>query len=304
MNPNHSPSGFGQESLLVLVGLDEGLTTFQRVCHISLGRPDSVIMIDSTPARMDDGAAACVMGNTLYAVGIGLAHNELWKWNAASDWTRCADMTSYRRRHCAAVVDSTLYALGGWDADATTLNSVEAYNTQTNKWSAAGQLTHAVCLAACVSYNNSIYVFGGRDANNEAVAHVQVYDAAQHKCTLLHNAMPRAYARMRAVVWETYAILLGRETCFIYNFETETWQERASFKTDVDDFGLVVDNQTLYIAGGGWPTPTAEVRSVSVRDVIEDKRGARWTHHATLPQAGAVYIFSPVPLYRASTQLL
>ena len=100
-------------------------------------------------------------------------------------------MTSARLYHCSAIVDSTLYALGGW-VYGTTLSSVEAYNTQTNEWSAAGQLTHAVCAAACVSYNNSIYVFGGLDANEKAVAHVQVYDAAQHKCTLLHNAMPRA----------------------------------------------------------------------------------------------------------------
>ena len=108
---------------------------------------------------------------------------------------------------------------------------------------------------------------------------------------------------MRAVVWETYAILLGYETCFIYNFESGTWLERASFKTDVDHFGLVIDNQTLYIAGGGYPL-TAEVRSVSVRDVIEDKRGARWTHHATLPQPGHVQVFGAVPMYRASTQQL
>ena len=150
-------------------------------------------------------------------------------------------MTSGRQYHCVAVVDSALYALGGCaDADGRlTLSSVEAYNTHTSEWSAAGQLTHAVSSAACVSYNNSIYVFGGMDANLD-VAHVQVYDAAQHKCTLLHNAMPRAYYAMRAVVWETFAILLGRDTCFVYSFETETWQERASFKTDVFDFGLGV----------------------------------------------------------------
>ena len=133
-----------------------------------------------------------MMGNTLYAVGIGDACNELWKWNAASDWTRCEDMTSGTQYHCVAVVDSTLYALGGWDVERTTLSSVDACNTQINEWSAAGQLTHAVYAAAYVSYNNSIYVFGGRDANDDDVAHVQVYDAAQHKCTLLHNAMPRA----------------------------------------------------------------------------------------------------------------
>ena len=280
---------------------------FQRVCHISLERPDSVSTIGSTPAWVGEGVATCVMGNTLYAVGIGHARDELWKWNAASDWTRCEDMTSYRRDHCAAVVDSTLYALSGWDADRTRLRSVEAYNTQTNEWSAAGQLTHAVSDAACVSYNNSIYVFSGQGASGWAVAHVQVYDAAQHKCILLHNAMPRAYASMRAVVWETYAILLCDVTCLIYNYETKTWQERSSFKTDVQYFGLAVDKQTLYIAGGGsahvkdkdnkviW-TCTAEVRSVSVRDVIEDKQGACWTHHATLPQPALVSAFSLVPL--------
>ena len=189
-----SVSGCSQELNFHVVALTgERCKLTQRVCHISLERPDSVSTIESGAAWIEPGAAACVMGNTLYAVLIGHAFNKLWKWNAASDWTRCADMTTDRSFHCVAVVDSTLYSLGGWDDDLTKLSSVDAYNTQTNKWSAAGQLTHAVGAAACVSYNDSIYVFGGEVANNKAVADVQVYDTAQHKCTLLHNAMPRAY---------------------------------------------------------------------------------------------------------------
>ena len=109
-----SASGYGINTLLVVAGLNtDGYTTSQRVCHISLERPDIVSTIDSTPAWVGEGAAACVMGNTLYAVGFGRAFNELLQWNATSDWTRCADMTSYRNHHCAAVVDSKLYALGG-----------------------------------------------------------------------------------------------------------------------------------------------------------------------------------------------
>ena len=64
MSPVRSVSDRGQESFLVVVGLDEGDTTSQRVCHISLERPDWVSTIDSTPAWVDEGAAACVMGNT------------------------------------------------------------------------------------------------------------------------------------------------------------------------------------------------------------------------------------------------
>ena len=284
------------ESVLMVVGLGTHDGPVQDVYHISLERPDRVRMIGETPAHVRYAAAVEVIDNTLYAVGIGLAFNELWKWNAASDWTRCADMTSCRRWHCVAAVDSTLYALGGWvDADSTTLSSVEAYNTQANKWSAAGPLTHAVRLAACVSYNDSIYVFGGMNATGKPVNHVQVYNTAQNNCTLLQPAMPRAYAWMRAVVWKTYAVLLGPDTCFIYNFETETWQERKLFRTRVHEFGLVLDKKTLFIAGGSLP-PTEEVLSVSVRDVIADKQGSRWTYHATLPTPAALYAFGLVLL--------
>ena len=64
---------------MVVVGLRDGRITSQRVCRISFERPDSVSTIDSTPAWVGEGAAACVMGNTLYAVGIGREDNELWK---------------------------------------------------------------------------------------------------------------------------------------------------------------------------------------------------------------------------------
>ena len=201
----------------MVVGLQTGSTSHQDVYQISLERPDSVRKVGSTPTWVDQGAAACVMGDTLYAVGLGHGCNELWKWNEASDWLRCADMTSCRYAHSVAVVDSTLYTLGGWtNVDGIALSSVEAYNTQTNKWSAAGQLTHAVRSAACVTYKNVIYMMGGVQGPDTEVAHVQMYSPAQHSCTLMPRAMPRAMGYMRAVLWETSAILIDRYTCFIY----------------------------------------------------------------------------------------
>ena len=100
-------------------------TPHQDVYQISLERPDSVRKVGSTPTWVDSEAAACVMGDTLYAVGIGRAYNELWKWNEACDWLRCADMTSYRRRHSVAVVDSTLYTLGRWVGGGGSWNNAE-----------------------------------------------------------------------------------------------------------------------------------------------------------------------------------
>ena len=202
-------------------------------------------------------------------------------------------------------------------ARGTTLSSVEAYNTQTNKWSSAGQLTHAVHSAACVTYKNVIYMMGGMGVTDTEVAHVQMYSPAQHSCTLMPRAMPRAMALMRAVLWETSVILIDHLTCFIYNFESQTWQERAAFKTGIHDFSLILDKETLYIAGGDvhsretmarviW-TCTDEVQSVSVRDVIEDKQerkkekkemGVRWgKHHVPHYRClAAVCCYSNTPL--------
>src|SRR5207245_1109756 len=117
-----------------------------------------------------------------------------------------------------------------------------------NEWSAAGQLTHAVYSAACVTYKDSIYVFGGIDEDDKKAIHVQQYNTVTQLCTLAAVPIPRAQRLMRAVLWETSAILLGRYTSYIYSFKKQTWQERKQFQTDVFHFGLVLDNQTLYIA--------------------------------------------------------
>ena len=158
------------------MGLDTGSAMVQRVCHISLDQPDSVTTIDSTPAHICDKAVACVIGDTVYAVGIGKTCNELWKWNAASDWKRCQDMTLGRKGHGVAVVNYTLYALGGVDVDGKSLRSVEAYNTRTSKWSAAAHLPHVVSNMACIEYETAIILFGGRDEAEDALDEVVEYN--------------------------------------------------------------------------------------------------------------------------------
>jgi len=110
---------------------------------------------------------------------------------------------------------------------------------------------------------------------------------------------------IRAVVWKTYALLVGKGTCCIYDFKLQTWQEREAFKTNVIHFGLTINHDTLYIAGGGTGitdkdkktilTCTDEVKSVSVRDVIENKPTS-WKHHAKLPRPARVFAFSPIPI--------
>jgi hypothetical protein len=196
-------------------------------------------------------------------------------------------------------VDDVIYVLGGrGGSDNAALDDVISYNTMINKWTTAGRLTHGVYDAACVTYNNSIYVFGGADKDNNDVDHVQMYSPTYQSCQIISPSMPRAYGRMRAVLWQTSAILLGWDTCFIYNFEAQNWDESGQFKTDVVHFGLVLSSGTIYVAGGGtsekdkdnklvW-TLRDDVRSVPVIDIVQ-KKPALWKHHAKLPQPTLVH---------------
>ena len=287
---------------LCLVGLNDGSSVDQQVSYISATQRDTVKTLNTVPAYVGLESAACVLHNSLYVVGLGTGYNELWKYNEATGWVQLASMPAGRRRHCVEIVDSNIYVLGGWvDADSSVLSSVLRFSVADNTWSAAGQLTHAVESAACLSYKNTVYVFGGTTTGDTAVSHVQRYDPIKQACTLMTSSMPAAYRLMRAVLYESSAVLIGRHTCYIYDFEAATWAERKQFKTGVYHFGLSLHNQTLFIAGGGTSTDGKwtcrdDVRSLPLIDFITDKQSA-WQSHAKLPKPALVHAYSPSPLY-------
>lgn len=282
----------------------------QMTHHVSVNQQDKVRTADVIPTCTDTGAASCVIDNTLYVAGIGPARNELWTWNG--DWTRREDMTSGRRHHSVAVVDSTLFALGGKASDDDAiLGSVEAYSTKTSRWRAACALTDAACAAACVAYQNSIYLFGGRDASGREQARVQVYNAGS-TLALQPPDMPTAKDGMKAVLWKAFAILIGQWSCLIYNFKTCTWQEVDWLRASMSSFDLILDNHRLYVAGvpvSGGDTDNnnevkgedtsqngvEEMKSVCLFKVLELEQAA-WKHHATLPQSFHTHIHGPVSL--------
>jgi len=253
---------------------------------------------------MQPELAACVSGNQLYVSGAGSSNNEAWRWESEFGWAQCAEMNTGRRRHSATFVNGTsMYVMGGFVTQGqSALDSVEQYNTVTNKWTTVGQLTYAADNAACVVYKMSIYVFGGRVQNHKILDRVQVFDTATKLCTELTQRLPRPECQLRAVMWNKSVILIGLDTCLIFDIEQQTFQERDQFVADVDHFGLVLENQRIFIIGGGTAqidaagkttlTISDEVKSVAVMDIINNQTRANWLHHATLPQPALVHAFA------------
>ena len=111
--------------------------------------------------------------------------------------------------------------------------------------------------------------------------------------------MPRPGSMMRAALLETSAIVVGENTCFIFDFETETWQEREQFKTGVRDFGLVLHDGRVFIIGGecnmdedgkkNWKLRD-DVRYVPLENILQE-RGIEWKIHGRLPRPALVYAY-------------
>lgn len=117
--------------------------------------------------------------------------------------------------------------------------------------------------------------------------------------------MPRPCSLMQAVSFETSIVLLGEETFFLFNLETETWDERRQFRTGCVHFGLVLEDRQVYVIGGGYSelgeddkitwTCRDDVRFVYLQNIIQDKP-MKWQSHGKLPKPSFVYCYSKLTL--------
>ena len=255
---------------------------------------------------MSDQAVASVCGNVIFVSGIGENSKEIWRWEVVSGWARCTDLKTGRHRHCSAFVGSKLYILGGFNKGSRSLvEAIEMYDTSQNICRDVSMLSYPVQTAGCAIHHTDIYIFGGLDNEHHAVDYVQIYDTVHDTCSVLSQRMPSPAFLLRAALWETCTILLGRDICFMFDFETHTWRERPQFKTSVIHFGMVIENGHLFTFGGGdyqagengktiWSF-TDKVKSIPILDILEDNP-AIWNEDITLNQPCLVHAYGVITL--------
>lgn len=195
-----------------------------------------------------------------------------------------------------AFVDRILYFCGGFlNSFKAPFDDVEAYDTAADKCSSVGKLVNAIRYSGnCVPFKASLYIFGGSNADHKAVSDVQVYDTKSNTCALLSKPLPTRCDRLRGVLWENTVILLGASVCFLYNFESETWSARDKFKPGVDYFGLVVNDDKIFVIGDAEPVKghvqNVDVKWMPVVNFLNDEP-IKWKHHAKIPRSSSIYVF-------------
>src|SRR6218665_969559 len=177
-------SKFKKFSIAFLLTESEPRTDY--VIKINLKPPMKISTPEELPATVYLETVAAVYCNTMYVAGMGHRMDEIWKYDMASDWKRCAaSLVHGRKRHSGAFVDEVLYICGGYvDSNQSALDSVEAFNAVTDTCQIVGKLVYCIHYSGnCVPFRSSLYIFGGKDKYYKDTSHVQVYNTKQNTCT-------------------------------------------------------------------------------------------------------------------------
>jgi hypothetical protein len=226
--------------------------------------------------------------------------------NALSDeWVEKSPMPTGRYNFCAAVVNGTIYAIGGitniperkQGHITTTVNVNEAYDPATNVWVEKAPMPspHWLDSYGIAVYQNKIYCIGG-PANN-------IYDPATDTWEA-KTPMPTPRHFLTASVVEDKIYLIGglalgpapawqaaltndpRMTLITYSSSSltevydpimDSWTEKAPIPNAVDSYASVVIDNKIYVIGGRIGGNV--VGLVQVYDTQNDK----WSQATPIP---------------------
>lgn len=180
---------------------------------------------------------------------------------ASGRWSPRAPLPAPRHELAAAVVDATLYAVGGDDAGYR--NDLFAYDPAHDAWSARASMPTARCCLAASAARGILYAIGGDRGDNTPLGTLEAYDPATNQWSgLAPMPTPRMYLGAGSIGGVVYAVggrnatpgdTIALNTFEAYNSATGTWAQLPPMPTARFALGVGVVNNVLY-AIGGWNT--------------------------------------------------
>ncbi len=192
-----SVAGVGNQ-IIAACGFAGGDTATTRIYNIasdtwSFGAPAPGT--NSESAGTSHGGLFYSLGGRVSGPG-SLARDDLWAYDRTTDlWTVLAPMLTARAGLGIAVQDNTIYAIGGrtgtgGPGTGGVLATVEAYDIDTDTWTAVAPLLSARSDLAAATVGGKIYVFGGIDAAGTFLDDVDVYDPITNAWSTAPADMP------------------------------------------------------------------------------------------------------------------
>jgi streptogramin lyase/N-acetylneuraminic acid mutarotase len=216
------------------------------------------------------GACAGVIGSKVYVVGGAAGAGNPLRVNEAYDissnsWSEAAQMPTARTTLACAVVGTTLYAIGGGTVSSESA-AVEAYDAETNTWTAATAkgaalqpLPIPVNSVEAVSFQGLIYVVGGFTGSGRSTA-MQIYNPVSNKWSS-GTAMNVGRSGMALGLIGSTIVAAdgvgGQTDNEAYSITTNRWTTLASSPTAKYNVCGTAIGDSLYVAGGSSGSPLA-----------------------------------------------
>ena len=230
---------------------------------------------------------------------------------ASNRWTDVASLWVARSFHGAAVVDGTMFVLGGVGIFQTVLDSVErldtapANNATVQMWIEAVPMpTPRAFFAAAVLDDRAVYVCGGqsgswntRTPSSSALSSVARFDPSREEWTTLPAAASLPWPRMshRAIALDarTFVVLGG-----CANSDCSTVAETAAvFRASGDDGGGGGGAGSWTLVRPRLPTPRFNMGAgvlPASRALVVVGGASRWTVNATTGRLDAKFVLATV----------
>uniref|UniRef100_UPI003467EED4 SAKe6DEtal n=1 Tax=synthetic construct TaxID=32630 RepID=UPI003467EED4 len=234
------------------------------------------------------GVGVAVLDGHIYAVGGShgspdgsIHHNSVERYEPERDeWHLVAPMLTRRIGVGVAVLNGRIYAVGGYDGSPdghTHLNSVEAYDPETDTWSPVAPMNTRRSGVGVAVLDGHIYAVGGSHGSPDGSIHHNSVERYEPERDEWHLVAPMLTRRIGVGV----AVLNGRiyavggydgspdghthlNSVEAYDPETDTWSPVAPMNTRRSGVGVAVLDGHIYAVGGSHGSPDGSIHHNSV----------------------------------------
>ena len=177
-------------------------------------------------------SGGCYDGNTISAVDLYKPRRNCWK--------KISPMLQCRSGHALVAAASGLFAIGGWDENASPLLSVEHLDKLDGNWKEVQPMTTERVDLAAVYCHGFIYAIGGWNGKN--LKTVEKYDPNLNQWSHINNMNVERLQHASCVLQEKIFVAGGHEagkTIECYDATADQWSIVDEMEADVSAHALV-----------------------------------------------------------------
>jgi N-acetylneuraminic acid mutarotase len=256
--------------IYAISGNDPMLTESSDTSRVEMYDPaaDRWVTRASAPTARSS-AMAIAHGNQIYVLGgvsidQGDVLNAVERYDAFwNSWDVLKPMPTARVGFGIALVKDTIYVMGGSDCYfsfncGNPLDSVEAYDIRTGKWSTKAPMPVAKSEVGVVALDGKIYAFGGYNRQRGGLlSSAEVYDTATDTWESLPN-LPSPRPSAGAAVCGKNILVYGgfapgftlRAGALVFELDSKKWKPAPSMKLAHAQFQAVAVDNKVYALGG------------------------------------------------------